>query len=125
MTPVELIIFLIFMVIGFAAGWLASQIVHGDSFGRIGDIVVAVIGSTTSGWLFVALGIAACSLIAAFVGAFALIVFIRGIRRHLIPALPPALGRPRSMPTSTSSTLPDRADVLDQSDHRIQLAKIF
>ncbi len=78
---------LIFLLIGAIAGWLAGIVVRGGGFGLIGDIVVGVIGSFIGGWLFGLLHIAACgsgflgSVVGAFVGAVALLLILRLVRR--------------------------------------------
>ena len=77
--------FIIFLVIGAVAGWLAGVIMKGGGFGLIGDIVVGVIGSLIGGWLFGLLGIVAGgligSIIAAVVGAIILIAIVRLLKR--------------------------------------------
>jgi uncharacterized membrane protein YeaQ/YmgE (transglycosylase-associated protein family) len=47
--------FIIFILVGLVAGWLAGQIMKGGGFGLIGDIVVGVIGAVIGGWLWGAL----------------------------------------------------------------------
>jgi len=42
MTPVG---FIIFLVIGAVASWIAGQIMNGGSFGLVGNIIVGVIGA--------------------------------------------------------------------------------
>jgi uncharacterized membrane protein YeaQ/YmgE (transglycosylase-associated protein family) len=77
---------LIFLLIGAIAGWLAGIVVRGGGFGLIGDIVVGVIGSFIGGWLFGLLHIARGSgflgsVVGAFVGAVALLLVLRLVRR--------------------------------------------
>jgi uncharacterized membrane protein YeaQ/YmgE (transglycosylase-associated protein family) len=77
---------LIFLLIGAIAGWLAGIVVRGGGFGLIGDIVVGVIGSFIGGWLFGLLHIARGSgflgsVVGAFVGAVALLLILRLVRR--------------------------------------------
>lgn len=88
MTLVCLIFLSIFLVIGGAVGWLADEIMHDN--GCIGDIVAGAIGSVIGGWLFVTLNLTAGSLIAAFVGAFALNLLMREIKRDPYTATPTA-----------------------------------
>jgi uncharacterized membrane protein YeaQ/YmgE (transglycosylase-associated protein family) len=77
---------LIFLLIGAIAGWLAGIVVRGGGFGLIGDIVVGVIGSFIGGWLFGLLHVARGSgflgsVVGAFVGAVALLLILRLVRR--------------------------------------------
>ena len=73
--------FVWFLLIGLAAGWLAGQIMKGDGFGLIGNLIVGVIGAVLGGFLFGLLGLAATgiwgSLITATVGAVVLIMLLR------------------------------------------------
>jgi uncharacterized membrane protein YeaQ/YmgE (transglycosylase-associated protein family) len=72
--------------VGLIAGWLASAVV-GGGYGVIGDIVVGVIGSFFGGMIFRGLQIRSPfggfpgHVFVAFVGAVALLVTIRLIRR--------------------------------------------
>jgi uncharacterized membrane protein YeaQ/YmgE (transglycosylase-associated protein family) len=78
--------FLLWVVIGAVAGWLASAVV-GGGFGLLGDIVVGVVGAFVGGFVFRALGIGspfaglAGSIFVAFIGAVLLLVCLRLIRR--------------------------------------------
>jgi len=47
----------IFLAIGAIAGWLAGNLMKGDGFGLLGNIVVGVIGAVVGGWVFGLLGI--------------------------------------------------------------------
>jgi uncharacterized membrane protein YeaQ/YmgE (transglycosylase-associated protein family) len=77
--------FLIWIVIGLVAGWLASAVV-GGGYGVIGDIVVGVVGAFLGGGLFRALHIRAPfgglagTIFVAFIGAVVLLVVLRLIR---------------------------------------------
>jgi uncharacterized membrane protein YeaQ/YmgE (transglycosylase-associated protein family) len=84
--PVALYAFIIWIVIGGVAGWLAGLIMSGGGYGIFGDIIIGIAGSVIAGWLFGALHVAAGrgilgSIIAATVGAIVLIFIIRVIRR--------------------------------------------
>jgi len=74
-----------FLLIGVAAGWLASQIMKGGGSGLFGDLIMGVIGSILGGFLFGLLGLSASgllgSLITATVGALVLIAGLRAINR--------------------------------------------
>jgi uncharacterized membrane protein YeaQ/YmgE (transglycosylase-associated protein family) len=77
-----------FLLIGLAAGWLASQIMKGGSSGLAGDLIVGVIGSILGGFLFRLLGLSANGmiggLVTATVGAIVLIAGLRAINRQRI-----------------------------------------
>lgn len=78
--------FIITLIIGAIAGWLAGQIVEGYGFGVIGNIVVGIVGGLIAGWLFPALGWSfgspiLGSIIAATLGAVILLVIIGFFRR--------------------------------------------
>ena len=77
-----------FLLIGLAAGWLASQIMKGGGSGLVTDLIMGVIGSILGGFLFNAIGLAATgligSLVTATVGAIVLIAGLRAINRSRI-----------------------------------------
>lgn len=77
-----------FLLIGLAAGWLASQIMKGGGSGLASDLIMGVIGSILGGFLFGLLGLSASgplgSLVTATVGAIALIAGLRAINRSRI-----------------------------------------
>ena len=76
--------FIIFILVGLVAGWLAGQIMKGGGFGLIGDIIVGVIGAVIGGWLWGALKLPGIgpwwltSIIIATVGAC--ILLFGGVR---------------------------------------------
>jgi uncharacterized membrane protein YeaQ/YmgE (transglycosylase-associated protein family) len=80
--------FLWFLLIGLAAGWLASQIMKGGGSGLVSDLVMGVIGSMLGGFLFGLLGLSATgafgNLVTATVGAIVLIAGLRAINRPRI-----------------------------------------
>ena len=57
----------LFLIIGAIAGWLAGQIWKGGGFGLVGDIVVGVVGAFIGGWVFGLLGIASGGLIGSII----------------------------------------------------------
>ncbi len=75
-----------FLLIGVAAGWLASQIMKGGGSGLVTDLIMGVIGSILGGFLFGMLGLSADiaigSLVTATVGAIVLIAGLRLINRQ-------------------------------------------
>lgn len=77
-----------FLLIGLAAGWLASQIMKGGGSGLVSDLIMGVIGSIVGGFLFGLLGLPASgllgSLVSATVGAIALIAALRAFNRPRI-----------------------------------------
>lgn len=77
--------FLLFLLIGLVAGWLAGILMKGRGFGLIGNLVVGVIGGFLGGSLFGLLGIGGGglvgSLIAAVVGAVILLWLIGLFRK--------------------------------------------
>lgn len=77
--------FLWFLLIGLAAGWLAGQLMRGDGFGLVGDIVVGVVGALLGGYLFSTFGVSTGggllgSLIVATIGAVVLLFGLRLIK---------------------------------------------
>jgi len=77
-----------FLLIGVAAGWLASQIMKGGGSGLVTDLIKGVIGSILGGFLFGLLGLSIDgtigSLVTATVGAIVLIAGLRLINRRRI-----------------------------------------
>ncbi|MCX6032591.1 MAG: GlsB/YeaQ/YmgE family stress response membrane protein [Chloroflexi bacterium] len=76
---------LAWLVVGLIAGWLASQVMRGGSYGLIGDIIVGAVGAVIGGFLAANLlnmpdavtGINVTSILVAFVGAVILIAILR------------------------------------------------
>jgi uncharacterized membrane protein YeaQ/YmgE (transglycosylase-associated protein family) len=78
--------FVIWLLIGAIAGWLAGQIMGGGGFGLVGDIIVGIIGAFIAGELFPRLGFAlgggvVGAIIAAAIGACLLLFVVRLVRR--------------------------------------------
>lgn len=78
--------FIIWIIVGALAGWIAGLVVRGGGFGLIGDIVVGIIGSFIAGWLLPKLGFHVgvgfvAAVIDAAIGAIILLLVIRLIRR--------------------------------------------
>ena len=75
--------FLLWIVVGGAAGWLTGLIVKGKGYGCLGNVIVGVIGSVVGGWLFQVIpGVRPLpgligSLVTAVIGAVALIAVLR------------------------------------------------
>ena len=76
--------FLLFLIIGLAAGYLAGLIMKGSGFGLWINLLLGVAGAFIGGFLFQFLGIGGdgivASLIAALVGAI-LLLFIIGVAK--------------------------------------------
>jgi uncharacterized membrane protein YeaQ/YmgE (transglycosylase-associated protein family) len=76
---------LILILVGLVAGWLAGKIVQGSGFGLIGDIVIGIVGALIAGWLLPRLGLfiggdIIGAIINATIGAVLLLVVIRLVK---------------------------------------------
>jgi uncharacterized membrane protein YeaQ/YmgE (transglycosylase-associated protein family) len=76
--------FLVWIVVGLIAGWLAGQVMRGGGYGVVVDIILGLVGGVVGGWIFGLLGIwpgggMVGSIVVAFVGA----VILVGITRLL------------------------------------------
>lgn len=76
--------FILWIIIGALAGWIAGQVMKGGGFGLLGNIGVGIVGSFIGGWLFDLLDISAGgfigSLVAAVIGAIILLYVVRLVR---------------------------------------------
>jgi uncharacterized membrane protein YeaQ/YmgE (transglycosylase-associated protein family) len=81
--------FIVWILVGGIAGFLASKVLTGKGMGLIWDVVVGILGGFLGGWLAGLAGIAVSNLlieiVVAFVGAAILLVVFgafthRGIR---------------------------------------------
>jgi len=76
---------LLFLLVGLAAGWIASALVRGGGFGLIGNLVVGVVGALIGGHILGFFGMTAGglfgSLLTAILGAVVLLFLIRLIKR--------------------------------------------
>jgi len=81
--------FLLWLLVGLVAGWLASLIVPGP-FGVIGDIVVGIVGAFVGSFIFRSLDIGVPfgglpgRILVAFVGAVILLLILRLFRRATV-----------------------------------------
>ena len=78
--------FLLFILIGLAAGWIAGVLVKGDGFGLLGNLAVGAGGAVIGGILATTFGFFAGAgilggVILATVGAVILLFFVRLIHR--------------------------------------------
>ncbi len=76
------------IVVGAIAGWLAGNLVKGQGFGCLGNVIVGVVGGLVGGFLASQLfsvpdavnGFNLGSVVVAFLGAVVVIVVIRLLR---------------------------------------------
>jgi uncharacterized membrane protein YeaQ/YmgE (transglycosylase-associated protein family) len=75
--------FIVWIIVGAIAGFLASKVLSGKGMGLIWDIVVGILGGFLGGWLAGLAGIAVSNLlmdiVVAFVGAAILLVVFRAL----------------------------------------------
>ena len=73
------------LVIGGLAGWLAGNIMKGNGFGVIGNVIVGIVGALVGSFTFTLLGLQADgflgSLIMATVGAVILLWVVAMIKK--------------------------------------------
>jgi uncharacterized membrane protein YeaQ/YmgE (transglycosylase-associated protein family) len=78
--------FILWLIIGALAGWLAGKLTRGKGYGLIRDIIVGIIGAYIGGWLWGVLKLPALGgafigpLVTATVGAVVLLVLLRLVR---------------------------------------------
>ena len=78
--------FVIWIVVGLIAGWLAGQFMKGGGYGVVVDIILGLLGGVVGGWLFGLLGVGAGggmigSIVVAFIGAVILVGITRLLKR--------------------------------------------
>ncbi len=78
--------FIVFLIVGAIAGWLAGKIVIGFGFGLIGNIVVGIVGAFVAGLVFPVIGLSLgggilASIIHATLGAVILLFLIKLLKR--------------------------------------------
>ena len=66
-----MISFLWFILIGLAAGYLASRIVKGSGSGLLLNLVIGIIGSVVGGWVFSLFGLFAIGTLGSFITSVA------------------------------------------------------
>ena len=74
--------FIVILVVGVIAGWLAGKIVRGSGFGLVGDAAIGIVGALIGDWLLHRLGIHFGSgiiglTINATIGAIVLLLALR------------------------------------------------
>jgi uncharacterized membrane protein YeaQ/YmgE (transglycosylase-associated protein family) len=79
--------FIVYLIVGAIAGWLAGVVVKGGGFGLIGDIIVGIVGGLLAGWLcahvlnFSIGGGIVGQIITSAIGAIILLLIIRLVKR--------------------------------------------
>jgi len=75
--------FIVWLIVGAIAGFLASKVLTGKGMGLIWDIVVGILGAFLGGWLAGLVGLSVeniiMEIIVAFVGAVILLVVFRAL----------------------------------------------
>ena len=76
--------FLVWIVVGLIAGWLAGQVMKGGGYGVLVDIILGILGGVVGGWVFGLLGTwPGAGMIGAIIVAFVGAVILVGITRLL------------------------------------------
>jgi len=79
--------FLVWIVLGLLAGFIASKIVNKQGAGTLLDILLGVIGAVVGGWLFALFGAGGVSglnvysLLVAVIGAIVVLLAYHAVRR--------------------------------------------
>ena len=81
--------FVLFLIVGGIAGWLAGRIMSGHGYGVVVDVILGVVGGLLGGWIVsTLLGVQVTGLIASFIvsliGACILVAIVHLIRRQPI-----------------------------------------
>ena len=77
--------FIVFLIVGAIAGFLAGSLIKGYGFGLLGNIAVGVLGAAAAGWLLPNLGLnfgsaIQAQIISATIGAIGLLATLRFVR---------------------------------------------
>ncbi len=76
---------IVYILIGAVAGWIAGKLMHGGGFGFIVNAIVGIIGGLLGGWVFGLFGLSASSnwgsFITSVVGAILLLAIISLFRK--------------------------------------------
>ena len=78
--------FVIFLLVGGVAGWLAGTLMKGRGFGLIGNIIVGLVGGLLGGWLMGLLGVSIGTgyvnqIVTSLIGASVLLIVIGMIKK--------------------------------------------
>jgi uncharacterized membrane protein YeaQ/YmgE (transglycosylase-associated protein family) len=75
--------FIVWLIVGAIAGFLASKVLTGKGMGLIWDIIVGILGGLLGGWLAslmnISVGNIFVEIVVAFVGAVILLVLFRAV----------------------------------------------
>ncbi|HEX9100306.1 MAG TPA: GlsB/YeaQ/YmgE family stress response membrane protein [Candidatus Dormibacteraeota bacterium] len=75
--------FIVWIIVGAIAGFLASKVLTGKGMGLLWDIVVGILGAFLGGWIAGLMGISVGNIVmevvVAFVGAVILLVVFRAL----------------------------------------------
>jgi uncharacterized membrane protein YeaQ/YmgE (transglycosylase-associated protein family) len=78
---------LAWIVVGLIAGWLAGEVMSGDGYGLIGNLIIGIVGAVLGGFVAGELfnvtdpltGFNLTTLIVAFLGSILLIIILRAL----------------------------------------------
>jgi uncharacterized membrane protein YeaQ/YmgE (transglycosylase-associated protein family) len=78
--------FIVWILVGLIAGWMAGKVMKGGGYGPMVDIILGILGGVVGGWVFGILGIwpgggIIGAILVAFVGAVILIWLTRLLRK--------------------------------------------
>ncbi|GHB27783.1 GlsB/YeaQ/YmgE family stress response membrane protein [Salinicola rhizosphaerae] len=77
--------FILWLIIGGIAGWIAGKVMRGGGFGILGNIGVGIVGAVIGGFLFSLLGLSSNgfigSLVVATIGAIILLWVVAKIKK--------------------------------------------
>lgn len=78
--------FIVWLIIGAVAGWLAGVITKGGGFGLVGNIVVGIIGAFVAGWLLPRVGFSfgggvIAAILNAAIGGVVVLMLLSLVRR--------------------------------------------
>jgi uncharacterized membrane protein YeaQ/YmgE (transglycosylase-associated protein family) len=68
-TTSPVVSFIIWIIIGAIAGWLASMVVRGAGFGLVGNIILGIVGAIVAGWLLPAIGLGLTGIVGSIISA--------------------------------------------------------
>jgi uncharacterized membrane protein YeaQ/YmgE (transglycosylase-associated protein family) len=84
-VELEMVNFIVWIVVGGIAGFLAGKVITGKGMGLLWDVVVGIAGGLLGGWLAGLAGFAATNIlieiVVAFGGAAILLVAFRALTR--------------------------------------------
>ena len=77
--------FLVFLIVGMLAGWLASKVIKNYRVGLLGSLVLGVLGAMLGGFILEFIGISSGGLVGTFisalVGAIVLLLVIQNLTK--------------------------------------------